>query len=129
MQLRRSIAIDGTGCVVLERGGNEFARRLRRMDISDAGLGNRSSSDSAALTLSRCASRTRSSPPTSAVMEIDFGAENVASHPARCSTLVTSFPILALVGPRNLVPDELLAGVGMLPLAQSREVFTPERDH
>jgi hypothetical protein len=29
-------------------------------------------------------------PPTSAVSDTDFGAENVASHPERCSTVVTS---------------------------------------
>ncbi len=46
----------------------------------------------ATLTASRCASRTRSSPPTSAVSETDFGAEKVASQPARCSTGDTIFP-------------------------------------
>jgi len=35
---------------------------------------------------------TRSSPPTSAVSDTDFGAENVASHPARCSALVICLP-------------------------------------
>ncbi len=54
----------------------------------------RSNSDRAERTLSRCATLTRSSPPTRAVNETDFGAENVASHPARCSTLVTSLPNL-----------------------------------
>jgi hypothetical protein len=52
----------------------------------------RSSSAMAERTLSRCATRTRSSPPTRAVNETDFGAENTASHPARCSTEVTSLP-------------------------------------
>ena len=52
----------------------------------------RSSSSKANRTLSRCASRTRSSPPTRAVSETGFGAEKAASHPARCSTEVTSLP-------------------------------------
>jgi len=52
----------------------------------------RSNSAMAERTLSRCASRTRSSPPTRAVNETDFGAEKVASQPARCSTEVVSLP-------------------------------------
>ena len=44
-------------------------------------------------TLSRCASRTRSSPPTSAVSDTLFGALNVASHPARCSIVCTVSPV------------------------------------
>jgi hypothetical protein len=52
----------------------------------------RSNSAMAERTLSRCATLTRSSPPTRAVNETDFGAENTASHPARCSTEVTSLP-------------------------------------
>src|SRR6266568_4097745 len=54
----------------------------------------RSSSSSATPTLSRCASRTRSSRPTSAVNDTLFGAENVASHPARCSIVPTFSPRL-----------------------------------
>ena len=40
----------------------------------------------AIVTARRWASRTRSSPSTKAVNETDFGAENVASQPTRCST-------------------------------------------
>ena len=52
---------------------------------------------SAARTLSRWASRTRSSPPTSAVSDTDFGA------------VLGAGPFLAefaFVGSRNLMPDE-----------------------
>src|SRR5215472_6208309 len=56
----------------------------------------RSSSSKATRILSRWATRMRWSPPTSAVNETDFGAENVASQPARCSTEVTVFPFSAL---------------------------------
>ena len=47
---------------------------------------------SAAATASKCAMRTRSSPPTRAVSETDLGAEKVASQPARCSTDFTLRP-------------------------------------
>src|SRR6267143_166600 len=43
-------------------------------------------------TLSRCAAATRASRPTKAVKETLFGAENVASQPARWSIVVTSAP-------------------------------------
>ena len=39
-------------------------------------------------------------------MDTDFGAESVASHPAR-----------------NLVPDELFSGLGMLALGEPRELL------
>ena len=42
-------------------------------------------------TLSRCASPTRTS-PDKPVKETDFGAENVAFHPARCSKVVPELP-------------------------------------
>src|SRR5438552_199450 len=54
----------------------------------------RSSSSNATPTLSRWASCTRSSPPTRAVNDTLFGAENVASHPARCSIALTFSPCL-----------------------------------
>jgi hypothetical protein len=38
MKLRRSVAIHRTGSVMLEGGGNEFARRFRRVDIADTRL-------------------------------------------------------------------------------------------
>jgi len=38
MKLRRSIAIHRAGSVMLEGGGNELGRRLRRVDIADARL-------------------------------------------------------------------------------------------
>jgi hypothetical protein len=54
--------------------------------------------------VSRWASRTRSSPPTSAVSDTDFGAENAASHPARCS---------ALVLPLDVVDSKMVSAVGI----------------
>ena len=38
VQLRRRIAIDGPGCIVLEGRRDELARRLRRVDIAYTGL-------------------------------------------------------------------------------------------
>ena len=39
VKLRRGIAINWAGSIVLEGRGNELAGRLRRMDVADAGLG------------------------------------------------------------------------------------------
>ena len=39
VKLRRSIAFDGPGGVVLEGGGDKFARRLRCVDVADPRLG------------------------------------------------------------------------------------------
>ena len=94
MELGRGIAFDRTRGVVLEGGGGKLARRLRLADVADPRLGVAFELRERTRTLSRCASLTRSSPPTNAVTETDFGAENVASHPARCSTEVTSLPFL-----------------------------------
>jgi len=73
-------------------------------------------------TLSRCASRTRSSPPTSAVRETDFGAENVASHRRGLGAGHLSAEF-SFIGSRNLMLDKLLFGVRMLAFAQPREMF------
>ena len=93
MELRSDVAIDRPGGVVLEFGGNELRRGLRRMVPTNACLRvSVQAVQAPALTLSRWASRTRISPPTSAVSETDLGAEKVASHPARCSIVFTIFP-------------------------------------
>jgi hypothetical protein len=76
---------------------------------------------------SRSDSRTRSSPPTSTLSDTDFGAENVSSHPARCSALVTVLTEFAVVGSRNLMTDKLFSGVRMLAFAQPREVLSLNR--
>ena len=93
MELRRGVAVYRPGGVMLELRGDELPGGLGGMVAADAGLRVPLQLVRATLTASRCASRTRSSPPTSAVSETDFGAENVASHPARCSTGVTSFSV------------------------------------
>jgi hypothetical protein len=92
MELRRNVAIDRAGGVVLELGGDEFGRGLGRMVAADAGLrvvfellqGN---ADALAVRFADT-----SSPPTSAVSETDLGAEKVASQPARCSIVLTVLP-------------------------------------
>ena len=70
---------------------------------------------------SRCTLWTRSSPPTRAAGEAALGAENVASHPARCSTEGTSLRS----GSRRswrLVPHPLLLGAGCRPSVSGRNV-------
>src|SRR6266498_5951392 len=53
-----------------------------------------SNTSTAFSTLSRCATLTRSSFPTSAASDTDLGALKVASQPARCSLVVISSPYL-----------------------------------
>ena len=82
VELRRGVAIDGPGRVVLERRGSELAGRFRGMHVADPCLRvvlDLPQSHTDALPV---ASLTRSSPPTIAVKETDLGAEKVASHPA-----------------------------------------------
>ncbi len=92
VELRRGVAVDRPGGVVLEGRRHKLACPLRLADVAHARLGVPLELGRATRTLSRCASRTRSSPPTSAVSETDFGAEIVASQPARWPTEVTSLP-------------------------------------
>ena len=96
MKLRRNVTIDRAGGVMLELGGNELGRGFRRMVPADARLRVVFKLLKCDRTLSRWAARTRSSPPTSAVSETDLGAENVASHPARCSIVLTVLPSASL---------------------------------
>ena len=93
MKLRGNITVHRPGGVVLKFRGDKLGRRLRRVVAADTCLRVvLKLLQGATRTLSRCASLTRSSPPTSAVSETDFGAAKVASHPARCSIVLTVFP-------------------------------------
>ena len=92
VELGRGIAIDRTGGVVLELGRDELPGGLGGVVAADPRLGVPLQLGEGVVTASRWASRTRSSPPTRAVSETDFGAENVASQPARCSTGFTVVP-------------------------------------
>jgi predicted nuclease of restriction endonuclease-like RecB superfamily len=92
VELRRRIPVHRPRAVVFEQGGHEVPGRLRAAIAAEPRLHVRSSSLSATRTLSRCASRTRSSPPTNAVIDTLFGDENVASQPTRCSIVVTVSP-------------------------------------
>src|ERR1019366_1476265 len=79
----------------------------------------RSNSVRAAVTACRWASLTRSSPPTNAVKETDFAAENVASQPALCSTGL-------MVAPAALT-HQLLASDRVLAFAQPGKVLRVNR--
>ncbi len=92
VKLRRGVAVDRPGGVVLEGRRHKLPVCSGSRTLPMRAWVYRSNSLSATRTLSRCASRTRSSPPTSAVSETDFGAEIVASQPARWPTEVTSLP-------------------------------------
>jgi hypothetical protein len=89
MKLERSIAIDGPRGIVLDSGGDKFSGRLRGMDIADPRL-------HVSFKLLKCRAYTLPMGvphPIIAAYESGeryrLGAENVASHPARCSVLVT----------------------------------------
>lgn len=90
----------------------------------------RSSASRATRTLSRCASRIRWSPPSSAVNETDFGAENVASQPARCFIAVMVFPFSSLYScaSRCRTSCSPLSGCSpWLSLANASSLTTPFR--
>ena len=93
MKLRRNVTIDRAGGVVFKLRGDEFGRRLGRMISADASLRVHFELLQARHGRSRDGLyATLSSPPTSAVSEMDLGAENVASQPARCSIVLTVLP-------------------------------------
>ena len=93
VQLRRGIAVDRTAAVVLELGDGPRARRLRRDVAADARL---------RVLLHLVERRAHALPVglSHAVVAAnqaqsarrDFGALNVASHPARCSIVRTVSP-------------------------------------
>src|SRR5208282_652270 len=123
MKLGRSIAIDGPRGVVLESGGDEFSGRLRSMDIADPRL-------RVSFKLLECDANT---------FPVGFTHPIIAAHESGkryrlwlgkrgvppgamlgASHCLAKFPS---VSSGNLMPDKLLFGVRMLPLAQPREVF------
>jgi len=91
MKLRRSVAIDGSRGIVLESGGDEFPVVSGAWTLPIRACVYRSSSEAPRGHFLDAPPHPLIA-PTSAVSDIDFGAENVASHPARCSALVTSLP-------------------------------------
>ena len=92
VELRRGVTVDGPRGVALEGRGGKLAGQLRGVHIAESGLRvplqlSQSDSDTLPVRL----------PDTLVVSDKGSernrpGAENVASHPARCSTEVTSLP-------------------------------------
>src|SRR5262249_32266085 len=79
----------------------------------------RSSSSMATVTLASCACRTRPSLPTSALSDTLFGAENVASHPARWLRVVAISPcLLTYVRAAGLLAGRGLAPPRIVPIRQ-----------
>jgi hypothetical protein len=90
MQLWRDIPIDRTGCIVLKLGGYKFASGLGRMIAADPGL---------RVVFELVEGNADAFPvgfPDTLIAaddsDTDLGAENVASHPARCSIALMVFP-------------------------------------
>ena len=83
-------AATGTGAQQAAASG--YGPDGRPLNPAEMCIRDSSNSVRATVTACRWASRIRSSPPTRAVSETDFGAEKVASHPARCSIGLTVVP-------------------------------------
>ena len=94
MKLERRVAIYGPRGVVLESGGDEFSGRLRGMDIADPRL-------RVSFKLLKCCAYTLPMGFPHPIIAAHKRGERyrlrrreLASHPARCSALVTSLPNL-----------------------------------
>jgi hypothetical protein len=123
MKLWRSIAIDGPRGVVLEGGGDEFAGRLRGMDIADPSL-------RVSFKLLKCSANT---------LPMSFPHPIIAAYERReryrlrrreggvppGAMLGAGYisAVFAFIGSRNLMAYELLLGVRMLTFTQSCKVF------
>src|SRR5690242_12900736 len=83
----------------------------------------RSNSFNAIFTARRCASRTRSSPPTSAVRDTDLGAEKVASPTGAMFNWRDRFSIGVRVSLDDAVTHKLLAGDRMLAVREPCKVL------
>ena len=59
--------------------------------------------------------------------DTDFGAEKVASQPARCSIVLMVLPSRILVFVGRTLANKLLAGRRMLALAKPRKVLGGDR--
>ena len=125
MKLRRSIAIDGPGGIVLEGGGDEFSRRLRGMDIADPRL------RVPLKFLKRCANAFAMRLPHPVIAAHKRGERYRLRRgkrgvpPGAMLDAGHFFAEFAFIGSRNLMPDKLLFGVRMLAFAQPREVLSP----
>jgi hypothetical protein len=92
MELWSDIPIHGAGCIVLEFGGNEFARGLGATVSADTGVRIvfelfQGCADAIAVRLTHLIIASDKS-----CQRNRLWAEKVASHPARCSTVLTVFP-------------------------------------
>src|SRR5271169_1960020 len=123
MKLRRSIAIDGPRGVLLESGGDEFAGRLRGMDIADPRL------RVSFKFMKRCAYTLPMGFPHSLIAAHESGKRYRLRRreggvpPGAMLGAGHLSAKFAFIGSRNLMPHELLFGVRVLAFTQSRKVF------
>jgi hypothetical protein len=123
MKLGRSIAIDGPRGIVLKGGGDEFAGRLRGMDIADPRL-------RVSFKFLKC--RAYALPmgfPHPIIAAYESG-ERYRLRRGKCSvppgTMLDAGHLsakFAFIGSGNLMPYKLLFGVRMLAFTQPRKVF------
>ena len=127
MELRRNVTIDGAGSVVLELGGNELGRGLRRMVPADACL-------RVKFKLFKREVHALAMGVTNAIIPADkcgerdgFGRGKGSIPPGAMLHCLHDLPVRILVLIGRTLANKLLAGRRMLALAQLGKVLGGDR--